>query len=61
MNKSADGMTPPTEVPNSWPFPTYKGVSLRQVKNRDTLAHVPDFNKPDSKVGDTNDEEEATF
>ena len=50
-----------SSIPDNWPFPTHKGVLLRQVKNRDTLAHVPDFDKPDSKVGDTNDEEEANF
>ena len=59
MNTTLDSLK--SEVPANWPFPTYKGVLLRQVENHDTLDHVPDFNNLSDKVKDTNAEEESLF
>jgi hypothetical protein len=50
-----------SKPPSNWPFPTYKGVLLQQDKKRDTLNHIPDFDKLSDKVGDTNAEDEALF
>jgi hypothetical protein len=62
VNKSEDGiLNQPTDAPQNWPFPTYKGEPLRQVKNRGILDHVPDFYTLSDKVGDTNAEDEALF
>jgi hypothetical protein len=62
VNKSEGGiLNQPNEIPQNWPFPTYKGVLLQQVRKRDTLDHVPEFDKLSDKVGDTNAEQEALF